>query len=88
MKFNPIKRILYTDKGEVITKLSCPYKVSFTGEVTSESFSDHICDICNGEIVDTSSLGDDDLLTLAKTSSNLCIKIDPMQHNVRIVYIQ
>jgi hypothetical protein len=86
MKFNPIKRILYTDKGEIIGKLDCPYKVSFTEE-PQVSADDNICSICNNEIVDTNGYDDEALLRLSK-SINLCLKVDSAQPNLRVLYIQ
>jgi hypothetical protein len=88
MKYNPIKRILYTDKGEIIRKLDCPYKVAFSEPVTDLPANDeHICSICNGEIIDTTGYEDEALLKLSKTV-NLCFKVDASQPNLRIVYIQ
>lgn len=86
MKFNPIKRILYTDKGEIIRKLDCPYKVTFSDDVTPMVNGDHICDICNGEIIDTNRYEDEALLQLGKNMS-LCFKVDATQANLRIIYI-
>lgn len=86
MKFNPIKRILYTDKGEIIRKLDCPYKVTFSNALTPTAHGDHICDICHGEIIDTNSYEDEALLQLGK-NMNLCFKVDAAQSNLRIVYI-
>ncbi len=84
MRFNPVKRILYTDKGEVIRKLDCPYRVSLP-ENSCEPHSEHICDICNGEIIDTNAFDDDVLLQLGKNLS-LCFKVDATQPNLRLVY--
>lgn len=88
MKFNPIKRTLYADNGDLITKLACPFKVDLPeGELLSTP--DKIrCDICNGEIVDTSGLNEEEIIKLTQTSSHLCLKIDPTQANVRIVYMR
>ena len=87
MKFNPIKRILYTDKGEVIKKLDCPYKVTFSEPTIDSPVNEHICSICNGEIVDTNGYDDADLLRLMDKGHNLCFKVEPDQANVKIVYI-
>jgi hypothetical protein len=87
MKFNPIRRILYTDKGEIIGKLDCPYKVSFTQADPPLPANDNICSICNKEIVDTDGYDDEALLELSKTI-NLCLKVDSAQPNLRVLYIQ
>jgi hypothetical protein len=87
MKFNPIKRILYTDKGEIIRKLDCPYKVTLTESISDASDSEHVCEICNGEIVDITRYDDEGLLQLSK-KTNLCFKVDSAQPNLRMVYIQ
>lgn len=86
MKFNPIKRILYTDKGEIIRKLNCPYTVTVTEPVPHVPQGDNICDICNGEIIDTTRFEDEALLQLSK-NTNLCFKVDASQPNLRIIYI-
>jgi hypothetical protein len=87
MKFNPIKRILYTDKGEIITKLDCPYKVTFSESTEEAPEDDHICSICNGKIVDTYGIEDEALLEMSR-STNLCFKVDETQPNLRMIYIQ
>jgi hypothetical protein len=86
MKFNPIKRILYTDKGEVIRKLNCPYRVTIPEPDTHIPQGDNICDICNCEIVDTTRFEDEALLQLSK-NMNLCFKVEASQPNVRVIYI-
>jgi hypothetical protein len=86
MKFNPIKRILYTDKGEIIRKLDCPYKVTFSDGIEHVPHGHDICDICNGEIIDTTGYEDEALLQLGK-NINLCFKVDAAQPNLRIIYI-
>ena len=87
MKFNPVKRILYTDNGEIIGKLDCPYKASFIEPPLDAPADDKICSICNKEIVDTKGYEDEVLLQLSK-KINLCLKVDSAQPNLRVLYIQ
>jgi hypothetical protein len=84
MKFNPIKRILYTDGGEVIKKLECPFTVS--DDSYSHTGSDEFCHICNQPVVDTSKASDAELMRLASQHPGLCLKVDPAQQNLQIVY--
>lgn len=86
MRFNPIKRILYTDKGEMIRKLSCPFKVTVDEIAPEPPSGDHICDICLGEIIDTEGFDDESLLQLSQRS-NVCFKVDATQPNIRIIYV-
>jgi hypothetical protein len=89
MKFNPIKRILYTDKGDIIKKLDCPYKVHFSEPVTDAApVDEHTCHICNGQIIDVKNYQESDLVKLSSNGSNVCFKIDTASPDLRIVYIQ
>lgn len=87
MKFNPIKRILYTEEGQLIKKLDCPFTIS-AKEDSPKSGTQYytLCKICSQQLIDTSTWSDAELLEYTEKHPTVCLKVDPKQKNVRIVY--
>lgn len=84
MKFDPLTKDIYTDKGEFVKTMNCPYKMRWDNlEFTNSSFRK--CTKCEHLIVDTESLRDDELLKIVRQNPDTCLKIDLNQHNIKIV---
>ncbi|WP_027004033.1 hypothetical protein [Hugenholtzia roseola] len=84
MKFDPIKKEVYTDKGEFIKKMNCPYKMNWDNlEQSTTGFRK--CANCNHLIVDTELLTDYELLKMVKENPDTCLKIDLNQQNIKLV---
>jgi len=82
MKFNLHTNELYSDEGQFIKRLNCPFNKNWNNlEIISNS-SNRICDTCNHHIIDTSALNDDELMLLMEENRNTCLKID--LNNVKI----
>lgn len=84
MKFDPIKKKVYSDNGVFMKQLNCPYKMNWDNLVAvNEKFRK--CTLCDHLIIDTAHTTDDDLLISLKENPKTCLKIDLNQHNIIII---
>lgn len=84
MIFDPIKKEVYTDKGEFVKLMNCPYKINWNKlEVNNSTLRK--CAKCNHLILDTEFLSDDELLNIVKHKPETCIKIDLNQQNIKLI---
>ncbi len=84
MRFDPLKKEVYTDKGEFVKQMNCPYKMNWDG-LEEADFVSRKCSNCDQLIVDTENLSDDDLLNMIKQNPDTCLKIDLNQNNIKIL---
>ena len=84
MKFNPLTKEIYTDKGEFVKTMNCPYKMSWDNLETT-IINMRKCANCDHLIVDTEVLTDDELFKMVRQNPTICLKIDLNQQNVKIV---
>jgi len=85
MKFNPLKKELYTDDSTLIKKMHCPYKLHWEALEESDT-SDRKCNRCNHMIVNTAHLTDQTLLDMVLNNPDTCLKLDINQPNIKIQY--
>jgi hypothetical protein len=84
MKFDPITKDVYTDNGEFVKTLNCPFKIGWDNlEDTKTSFRN--CPNCKHLIIDTESLTDESLILIVRQNPKTCLKIDLNQHNLKII---
>jgi hypothetical protein len=83
MKFNPLTKKLYSNKGEFIKKLQCSYKINWNN-LERQNDTTRICSNCNHPIIDTSMHSDEELLALVNSNSETCLKIDLNQENLEV----
>lgn len=84
MKFNPLTKTIYTDSGEFVKTMNCPYKVRWDNLETTTSTS-RKCTNCDHSILDTAVLTDEDLLHIVRQHPDTCLKIDLNQPNISII---
>lgn len=84
MKFNPLTKEIYTDKGEFVKTMNCPYKMNWDNLETT-IINMRKCGNCDHLIVDTEVLTDDELLKMVRQNPAICLKIDLNQQNIKIV---
>jgi hypothetical protein len=84
MKFDPIKKDVYTDDGEFIKQLNCPYKIRWDNLETSNKIFRR-CMNCDQLIVDTALLTDVEILSLMRKNPNSCLKISINQDNIKLI---
>lgn len=83
MKFDPITNELYTDQGQFVKRLYCPFKVE-RSDMEKTSLIARKCSICKHDIIDTAFLSDEDLLKTVETNKNTCFKLNFNQNNLTI----
>ena len=73
MKFNPLTQTLYTNDGQRIKKIHCPYPSLKWSELsTIEGKMDKVCSLCESRIVETKEYSDEALAqTLARSTRYL-----------------
>lgn len=86
MKFNPITKELFTDSGQFIKRLFCPYKVYWENLLLNkENPATRFCSHCNHQIIDTAMISDTELLEVLRKDSETCLKVDLNQNNLKII---
>ncbi|MCH6199022.1 hypothetical protein MMU07_05515 [Aquiflexum sp. LQ15W] len=83
MKFDPITKDVFTDQGEFIKQLYCPYKMNWAALEGTDS-NRRKCSNCDHFIINTEHLGDSELLKMVKQNPEVCLKIDLNQDNVKL----
>ena len=86
MKFNPITNKLFSNEGDFINQLHCPYKVEWDTLVGNSENGNRSCGICESEIIDTNHLEDSEIISFIGNNPNICLKLNFNQENLEIVY--
>lgn len=84
MKFNPVSKKIFTNQGDLIKKLDCPYRMNWK-KMEEMDESKRLCGKCDRTIIDTEKFSDEELLAMVKNDPNTCLKIDLNQDNVRLL---
>ena len=86
MRFNPIKKELYNDNGQLIKKLHCPYSMHWDElNLVEGAANGRNCSICESTILDTADYTEAELVKLVKENPTTCLKVDLNQSNIRII---
>lgn len=85
MKFDPITKEIYTDKGEFVKRMNCPFKVIWDDLEEINRSTLRKCSNCNRTIIDTEYLSDEGLLKMIGQNPDTCLKIDLNQHNIKLI---
>ena len=87
MKYNPSDKTLYTNDGEFIKKLHCPYtSLTWDNLTRIDGSLDRLCGVCEKNVMETKNMSDKSLLALLQDNPDTCLKIDFKQENIRIVH--
>ena len=84
MKFNPLTKEVYTDQGEFIKKMDCPFEIDWDKLTIGASPQSRNCAQCKQPIIDTAYLSDEELLNKLQQDPHTCIKIDLNQANLKL----
>jgi hypothetical protein len=84
MRFDPITKEVYSNNGEFIKKMHCPYKINWDN-LEATSATSRKCWNCDHHIIDTQYKSDDELLHLVNQNPDTCLKLDLNQHNLQII---
>lgn len=85
MKFNPITKEIFTENGEFIKRMNCPFKINWNDLEEVNNSILRKCPSCKQTIVDTEYLSDDRLLNMVRQNPETCLKIDLNQQNVTLI---
>jgi hypothetical protein len=86
MRFNPITKEVFTDNGQYIKTLHCPYDMQWANlRPIPHDETLRQCSLCNHNVIDTAFVKDDELLKVVQDNPNTCLKINPHQNNIEIV---
>jgi len=86
LKFNPITKKIYTDDGEYLKKMYCPFIIQWN-KLNSIDNSNTIknCLICKKNIIDTAFFNDEQIRNMIKEDKKTCLKINLKQNNIKII---
>jgi hypothetical protein len=84
VKYDPINKEVYTDKGEFVKRLYCPYKINWD-QLAVTSANNRTCTTCNHLIIDTAYVSDDELLQMLQQNPNTCLKLELNQPNLTVI---
>ena len=78
MKYNPITKKLFTNGGEFIKKLDCPFNTQW------KSLKKGVCETCKTQVIDANNLSEIELLKLIEQNHKTCIKVYSNQLKIGI----
>jgi hypothetical protein len=81
--FNIKNNTLYTNKGELIKKLSCPFKIEWE-ELNVVGIEKRRCDKCSHLILDSGKFRDEELLGILNENPSTCLMVDFNQSNLTL----
>lgn len=87
MKVDLITKRLYTDGGELIKQLHCPYRVAWKDmKPAMENARARSCAQCEHVVLDTALYTETELVKQLEQDPNTCLKINMEQKNIRIIH--
>jgi hypothetical protein len=87
MIFNPITQTLFTNDGQFVKKLHCPYGVRWDGLVEAHGSPHRSCSVCQHPILDTATMADSELLSKLRSAPDTCLKVDLDQPNLIVSHV-
>ena len=85
MKYDPIKKQLFTDNGLLIKNLNCPIKMNWENLKSNNGNKFRTCSECEKSVIDTDFYSDNELYKIMQENPNLCLKVSLNQKNVRLI---
>lgn len=84
MIFDPQTQTLYTENGDIIKKLFCPYPIDWH---SLEKVQDKArkCSTCNHLVLDTACYTEQVLVEILNSNAHTCLKIESYQTNIKIL---
>jgi len=82
--FNPIKKQLLTEDGKLLKKLNCPFSINWEDLKKTKPQENRECHLCSKQIVNSSSVTTEELMTKIKLNPDICLKVDLEQNNIRV----
>ncbi len=87
LKFNPVTNQLFTDDGQLIKKLQCPYRIDWDSlEEDLGNAGNRKCSQCNHNIIDASNYPQEALVKMLGEAPNTCLKITLIDPNLQMIH--
>ena len=86
MKIDPSDDSLYTDSGEFLKTLHCPFSKRWE-LMKPDNPGVRTCDTCSRRVHDTSPMTDAELIALLHHDPEACLMVSPLQKNCTVVPI-
>ena len=86
MLFNPITNELFTDSGQLIKRLHCPYTIAWEDLTVGPDSSGRLCSQCSHNILDTSMHSEAELLQIMTDKPATCLQVNIQNPNIRITH--
>lgn len=86
MKIDPSDDSLYTNSGEFLKTLHCPYGKHWS-QMKPTAPGVRTCETCTRKVHDTSIMTDSELGELLEHDPQACLMVSPLQENCTIVPI-
>lgn len=87
MIFNLSTKELFSDEGDFIKKLHCPYYIKWRELDSSKGSSHKTCGLCKKTIYNSTDMNENQVVDLVTSNPEACLKIDLNQNNIKTVGI-
>lgn len=81
--YDPLSRRLYTDRGELIKELKCPWSAQSLKLSAQENWH---CQNCQKELTPTWEHSPEELLLRVKQEPELCLILDPHHEELELIF--
>ncbi|MEO8086337.1 MAG: hypothetical protein ABI763_05935 [Bacteroidota bacterium] len=85
MILNKNTRELFTDNGDLIKKLHCPFQKEWAELGKTQSSSTRLCNQCGKSVHDSKHFSDAELSQLIRENPETCLKINSHQSNLTLI---
>lgn len=82
MILNKNTKELFTDDGDLIKKLHCPFQKQWAELEKTQSSLARLCNSCGKPVLDTQYFSDNELSKLVKENPETCLRINSRQSNL------
>ena len=85
MILNKNTKELFTDRGEFIKRMHCPFKKQWAELYKTESSLTRLCTECGKAVLDTQKFSDRELLNLINRNPETCLRVNSIQSNLTVI---
>jgi len=87
MLFKFTTKELFSNKGDFIKKLHCPFHIKWQELNDFKGVTNKACNICKKTIYNSINMSDQQIIDLVARDSEACLKISLNQNNIKTVNI-
>jgi hypothetical protein len=86
MRFNPCTSELFTNDGQLIKRLHCPYRIQWEQLGKGPDEQQRQCSQCNHSILDTSYYSEEQLLSIIAANPSTCLQVNIQHPEIRLTH--